>query len=71
MDPNAKGALLRAHTAKSPETPKGEGPSRVKGEGLRCAGGELSHQSGVNTKGKAPVFQSHARESMEADVGTS
>ena len=44
MDPNAKGALLRAHTAKSPETPKGEGLS---------AGGELAHQSGVNTKGGA------------------
>ena len=36
-----KGALLRAHTAKNPEPPKGK---------RLGAGGELAHQSGVNKR---------------------
>ena len=66
--PNEGGAARDPyeHTAKSPETPKGEGLS---------AKGELAHQSGVNTKGGArksrrlrrrPSFRL-TRESMEAD----
>ena len=45
MDANEGSAATSAHGPKSPETP-------CKGEEL-SAGGELAHQSGVNTKGGA------------------
>ena len=70
MDLNEGSAATSAHGPKSPETP-------CKGEEL-STGGELAHQSGVNTKAargitetpKVPSFRL-TRESMEADVGTS